>query len=53
MLAQINELVETTKRKKGTVNVDAVEASKKALKALADELGLGSQDCLLYTSRCV
>jgi cysteinyl-tRNA synthetase len=44
MLAQVNELVETTKRKKGMVNVDAVEASKKALKALERELGLGGQD---------
>ncbi len=44
MLAQINELVESTKRKKGTVSSSAVAASKAALAALSGQLGLGAQD---------
>jgi len=44
MLAHVNELVETTKRKKGTVSNAALTASKKALFALRNELGLGGQD---------
>lgn len=44
MLAQVNELVETTKRKKGTVSRAAVSCAKRALGALKTELGLGTQD---------
>jgi cysteinyl-tRNA synthetase len=51
MLAQVNELVETSKRKKGMVNVDAVLASKAALTALATELGLGAQDASTVLAR--
>jgi cysteinyl-tRNA synthetase len=39
----VSELVETTKRKKGTVSQAAVDAAKAALTALSTELGLGAQ----------
>ena len=43
MLKQVNELVETTRRKKGTVSRAAVDAATKALDALGVELGIGTQ----------
>jgi cysteinyl-tRNA synthetase len=51
MLAQVNELVETTKRKKGTAARAAVDAAKAALAALATELGLGAQDAVTVLRR--
>ena len=44
MLAQVNELVEISKRKKGTVPRDSMTAARAALEALTTELGLGAQD---------
>ncbi|UJR79436.1 cysteine--tRNA ligase [Sandaracinus amylolyticus] len=44
MLKQVNELVEQSKRKKGTVARGAIEAAERALAALDTELGIGGQD---------
>jgi cysteinyl-tRNA synthetase len=43
MLKHVNELVDRSRRKKGTVARAAVAAAEKALDALARELGLGTQ----------
>jgi len=51
MLAQVNELVESTKRKKGTAGRAAVDAAKAALGALSTELGLGAQDAATVLRR--
>ncbi|MDQ3037698.1 MAG: cysteine--tRNA ligase [Myxococcota bacterium] len=44
MLKQVNELVEQTKRKKGSAARGAIDAATRALDALATELGIGAQD---------
>jgi cysteinyl-tRNA synthetase len=51
MLKQVNELVETTRRKKGTVSKAAVAAAEKALAALGTELGVGQQDPTVFLER--
>ena len=43
-LAQVNDLVEKSKRKKGTVAKGAVDAAKAGFEASASHLGLGAHD---------
>jgi cysteinyl-tRNA synthetase len=51
MLKQVNELVEGTKRKKGTAPQAAIVAATRALDALALELGIGGQDPAAFLLR--
>jgi cysteinyl-tRNA synthetase len=44
MLKAVNELVDVSRRKKGTVARAAVEAARTALAALSAELGVGEED---------
>ncbi len=51
MLKQVNELVETTRRKKGTVARAAVAAAESALAALGTALGIGEQEPTAFLER--
>jgi cysteinyl-tRNA synthetase len=51
LLAATNELVEQSRRKKGTVARAAVEEAKKGFAKLGDELGLGTQDAAAFLLR--
>ena len=51
LLAATNELVEQSRRKKGTVARAAVEQAKKGFTKLGDELGLGMQDAAAFLLR--
>ena len=44
MLKAVNELVDLSRRKKGTVARAAVDAARRALDALGRELGVGNED---------
>ncbi|HTJ84830.1 MAG TPA: cysteine--tRNA ligase, partial [Polyangiaceae bacterium] len=51
MLKAVNELVDVSRRKKGTVARAAVEAARTALDALARELGVGEADPAAFLGR--
>ncbi len=51
LLKQINELVENTKRKKGTAPKPAIDAAKHAMNALTLELGIGGQEPATFLLR--
>ncbi len=51
MLKAVNELVDLSRRKKGTVAKGAVVAAEKALGALAAELGIGGGDASAFLLR--
>ena len=51
MLKAVNELVDLSRRKKGTVARGAVEAAKKSLDALGRELGIGEADANAFLLR--
>jgi cysteinyl-tRNA synthetase len=51
MLKQSNELVDRSRRKKGTVARAAVEATTRAFRALGVELGIGAQDADAFLAR--
>ncbi len=51
MLKAVNELVDLSRRKKGTVARGAVEAAKKSLDALGRELGIGEADASAFLLR--
>jgi cysteinyl-tRNA synthetase len=51
MLKAVNELVDLSRRKKGTVARGAVEAATKALDALGRELGIGAEDASAFLLR--
>jgi cysteinyl-tRNA synthetase len=51
MLKAVNELVDLSRRKKGTVAAAAIEAAVTALDALGRELGIGEADVTAFLAR--